>query len=230
VLFGGDDDEGAGGGEGAAPTAGAGGVEVVDAQDLGPLRLVTLRGDDAAIVATWLADHGFAAPAGLEAIAQDYLDDDWLLVAVRLRGAGGAEVRRLQPLIISFDSPRLVYPLRMSALADGPVEARVDAVAPEPLAVRGWPSRDLEPGGSGSGRLFAGPESNGRYLTSYRFAIEGDDFAEPEFVGARRSDFRQTIYEDEEVDITGRVLGIGFGALAVVALLGVAVVRRRRRT
>ena len=53
--------------------------------------MVTLRGDDAAAVGTWLDDQGFPTPEGLEPIAQEYLDDGWLLVAVRLRGAGGEE-------------------------------------------------------------------------------------------------------------------------------------------
>jgi hypothetical protein len=229
VLFGGGSLGGGSEDEGAGPAA-EGGVEVVDAQDLGPLRVVTLRGDDAAIVGTWLSDHGFETPEGLEPIAQEYLDQDWLLVAVRLNGRGGQEVSKLQPLIMSFDSDQVVYPLRMSELASGPTEARVDVIAPTPLAVRGWPARDLEePTTQGSGRLYGGRFAEGRYLTSYRFAIERDGFRDPEFVATERRDFRQTIYEYEEVDITGRVLGIGFGVLAALGLLAVWFVRRRRR-
>ncbi|HEX2086630.1 MAG TPA: DUF2330 domain-containing protein [Solirubrobacteraceae bacterium] len=230
VLFGGDDDdEETGGGGGETATAGAGGVEVVGAQDLGPLRVVTLRGDDAGIVGTWLSDHGFEPPDGLEPIAQEYLDRGWLLVAARLRGADGP-VQRVQPLIVRFPSREVVYPLRMSELAQGPTEARVDVVAPQPLAVegRGWPRRDLEePGDRGSGRIFGGPLPDGRYLTSYRFAIASGGFEDPRFVAAERDDFRQTIYEIEKVDITGRVFAIAGGALALIAVLVVLFARRR---
>lgn len=227
VLFGGRKLSGGAEDDGAT-AAGAGAVEVVDSQDLGPLRVVTLRGDDAGTVGTWLDDQGFPTPEGIEPIAQEYLDQDWLLVAVRIRAEGGGEIQKLQPLIISFDTPEVVYPLRMSKLAQGPTQARVDVVAPEPLAVEGWPKRDLRPTSSGSGRLFGGPMPNGRYLTSYRFAISSGDFQEPRFVPAERDDFRMEIVEYEEVDVTGRVFGIGFGVLAAIALVVALLVRRRR--
>ena len=231
VLFGGDDDDEAGGGDEGTRAAGAGAVEVVSAQDLGPLRVVTLRGDDADVVATWLSDHGFEAPEGLVPIAQAYLDREWLLAAIRLRAEGGEPLQRLQPLIMSFDTDRVVYPLRMSQLASAPTEARVDVVAPSPLAVRSWPARDLEkPTTTGSGRLYGGPMPNGRYLTSYRFAMSPNrpPFDDPEFVPAARKDFRQEIVEYEEVDVTGRVLGIAGGVIVVLAAAAVFVVRRRR--
>ena len=227
-LFGagGSDDEGA---TATRDETAGGGVQVVDAQDLGPLRVVTLRGDDARVVGTWLSDHGFEAPEGLENIAQEYLDRHWLLVAARLRAASGEQLQKLQPLIVSFDTDEIVYPLRMSQLAL-PAEARVDVVADGPVALRGdWPNRDLtEPSTSGTGRLYGGPWGGGRYLSSFRFAIDHEGLGDPRFVATERHDFRQSIYRYEDVDVTGRVLAAFLGALAVLALL-VVVVRRRRR-
>ena len=230
VLFGGDGIGGGSSDEGAT-AAGAGAVEVVDAQDLGPLRVVTLRGDDAAAVGTWLDDQGFPTPEGLEPIAQEYLDDGWLLVAVRLRGVDGEEVQKLQPLIISFASDEVVYPLEMSELASAPTSARVDVVAPEPLAVEGrdWPQPDLGVGSPVTGRLYAGPMPNDQYLTSFQFAIRSRSFDDPKFVSTERDDYRQVIVEYEDVDITGRVFGGVALALLLAAALVIVLVRRRRR-
>jgi hypothetical protein len=202
-LEGSDDDETGGPAGGAAPD---GGVEVVGSQDLGPLRVVTLRGDDAGLVRTWLSDHGFEPPEGIESLAQPYLDKGWVLAAVRLRGAGGREVRALQPLIMAFPAERAVFPMMGG-------EARVDVVTPEPVAVGGRPDEE---------RLFAGPMPNGRYLTSFK-ALKDD----AEFVGAERRDFQQVRYVYEEVDVTGRVLAAA-GALVLLIAGGVFLLLRRR--
>jgi hypothetical protein len=225
-LFAESGDDGEGGG---APRAtGEGAVEVVDAQQLGPLGVVTLRGDDAGVVTTWLRDHGFPVPRGLEPIAQEYLDRGWLLVAVRLRGRAGGEVRRLQPLVLRFPSDEVVYPLRMSELAAGPTRARVDVVAPEPLALRGgWPADDVDDPGDTArgGRLFGGPLPGGRYLSSFRFAIDRDGFDDPRFVAAERRDFRQVRYVYEDVALWPYALG----ALALIVAVAAGARRALRR-
>jgi uncharacterized protein DUF2330 len=227
TLFGGGG-LGAGSSEDGARGGGAGAVQVVGAQDLGPLRIVTLRGDRAATVTTWLSDHGFEAPEGLEPLAQEYLDRGWLLVAARLRAAGGEELQRLQPLIISFDSDAVVYPLRMSELGR-PTQARVDVVAPEPLAARGWPNDDLPPQNTtGGGRLFAGPQPNGQYLSSFRFVVDREGFEDPEFVPAERDDYRPEIVRYEDVDVTGWVIAGVLALLLALGALAVVVARRRR--
>lgn len=217
-VFGGGDDDQAGAPTSGAPTDTAG-VEVVDSQDLGPLRVVTLRGDNGLVVKTWLQDHGFEPPEGIETRAQPYLDKGWVLAAVRLRGAGGREVRNLQPLVMRFETERAVYPMMGG-------EARVDVVAPTPVAAGAGRDEDLSLGERGKeGRLFAGPMPDDRYLTSFRLEAEGGD---AEFVPARRRDFRQVDVVYDDVDITGRVVAGALALLAIVALAAVLVVRRRR--
>jgi hypothetical protein len=205
TLFGSDDDGAQPDGGGARATAG---VEVVGSEDLGPLRVVTLRGDDGLLVKTWLQDHGFEPPEGIERAAQPYLDKGWVLAAVRLRSAGAGEVRRLQPLVMRFPAEQAVYPMMGG-------EARVDVVAPQPVAVRGRPDEE---------RVFAGPMPDGRYVTTFEVTDDA------EFVAAERRDFRQVRYVYEEVDVTGRVLAATAGVLALVAAAIVLLVRRRRAT
>ena len=202
----GDGDDGGARPAGGAPDAAAG-VEVVGSEDLGPLRVVTLRGESGRLVETWLQDHGFEPPPGIAGDAQPYLDKGWVMAAVRLRGAGGRGVRKLQPLIMEFPARRPVYPMMGG-------EARVDVVAPEPVAVAGRPREK---------RLFAGPLPNDRYLTSFELRDDA------EFVATDRRDFRPVRYVYEEVDVTGWVVGGGLASLALAAG-AVLLFRRRGRT
>lgn len=128
-----DDGETAAGGAGSA--AGAG-VEIVGSENLGPLRVVTLRGEDAALVRTWLSDHGFDPPETIEDAAQPYLDRGWVLAAVRLRGAAGREVRSLQPLVMRLPVRRPVYPLMWTEATPPGIQARVDVIAPWPVTLQ----------------------------------------------------------------------------------------------
>ena len=225
---------GLGGGASDEDAAGGGAVEVVGEQDLGPLRIVTLRGDDAAAVGQFLEREGFPVPDGLEPLAQEYLDQGWLLVAARLRAKDGEALQRLQPLVIRFASDEVVYPLRMSELATGFTVARVDVISHTPVKLAedgGWPSRDLEDAEStGTGRIYGGPlPDEDNYLSSFRFAITGGEVDDPRFVPAERDDLRQVRYEYDNVPIGGWILLGIFGLF----LLGVGavvflVVRRRR--
>ena len=231
VLFGGGGGLGGGSADEGAAGGSARGVDVVDEQDLGPLRIVTLRGDDAAAVGTFLEEEGFETPHGLEPIAQEYLDDGWLLVAARLRSEGGEPLRALQPLVIRFASDRVVYPLRMSDLASGTPEARVDVIAHAPMKLAedgDWPSRDNEDTEqTGTGRIFGGPlPGEDNYLSSFRFVVTGPH-EDPRFVPAVRDDLRQVRYEYDNVAIGGWIL-LGLFGLFVLAVLAVVVIVRRR--
>jgi len=220
---------GAGGADddGTAAGGAAGSVEVVDSQDLGPLRVVTLRAERPGTVETWLDDHGFPVPDGLEAAVAGYVERGWLIVAVRLRAEDEAPIERLQPLIVRFATDQAVYP--MLSLGEGGAEARVDVLAPQPVAVRGWRAPDVNVGRR-PGRIFAGVFTRGRYLTSFRFVAgaPGGPTGDLELVPTERRDFRQVRVIYEDVDITGRVLLAVLGGLAAIALV-VVLLRRRRR-
>ncbi|MDQ5807318.1 MAG: DUF2330 domain-containing protein, partial [Actinomycetota bacterium] len=207
-------------------------VEVVGSQELGPLQVVTLRGEDARIVETWLEDHGFEPPEGLDAAAQRYLDRDWLLAAVRLRAAGGERLQRLQPLIMSYDTDELVYPFMQFPDTPAGLQARVDVVAPDPVDVEGRPMDDLPLSErTREGRLYAGPMPNDRYLTSFRFVSAGPGIAarDAAFVPGERRDFRQvrTVYED--VDVTGYAFAGIFAGIILGGIVAFVIVRRRNR-
>jgi hypothetical protein len=235
VLFGDEDDDEATEGTTGAPASGAGGgggVQVVDTQDLGPLRIVTLSGKRAAAVTRFLEDNGFATPDGIAPIAQDYLDRGWLLVAVRLRGKAGQGVRSFQPLRIRFATREPVYPLRFSKLAPNGSSARVDLITPWPAGVRDWADMPDEQGARPlpNGRFFAGPLPGERYLTSLRFFgnAESPD-RDPRFVRAERDDHRRVIVEEQTVALVPFIVIAIVGGLLFGALIGFVRSRRERR-
>ena len=82
-------------------------------------------------------------------------------------------------------------------------------------------SHPMRPGSWRSSRLLAVSHRRGGTLAHSR----------PEYreAGHQRSDFRQTIYEDEEVDVTGRALLATLAVVLVLGLAGWSLVRRRRR-
>jgi hypothetical protein len=132
-----------GGGGAAAPgggpeTAGAprvGGVDVLGRSTLrtrlGPLETVLVRGTSAEPLARWLRAHGFGLAPRLETALGAYTSRHWLFVAARLepsadRPLGG----EIEPLVVSFASPEIVYPMRLARLADGAEGLRLHVIAP----------------------------------------------------------------------------------------------------
>lgn len=105
--------------EGARAPAGARGPDVVSQVRLGPLEATTLAGGDLPGLRKWLTDNGYAIkPAVLEAL-NPYVRDGWAFVALRLTSTAPI-VGGLDPVRLTFRSPNLVYPMRLSVAATSP--------------------------------------------------------------------------------------------------------------
>lgn len=116
VLFDSDSDS-ASGTQAGAPGAGAG-VQAISTVDLGPMEATNLRADDPAALESWLAAHHYQMSEGLAAQVKPYVDEQWAFVAVRLTQQGKQLRGELPPLVMTFASEQLVYPMRMSRAAD----------------------------------------------------------------------------------------------------------------
>ncbi|MFD3660671.1 DUF2330 domain-containing protein [Streptomyces sp. NPDC058659] len=110
---------GYGDGAGAAPPGSAPGVGVVGRERLGPFDVARLTATDPDALGGWLRANGFELPERLTAALRPYVERTWEYVAVRLapEEKNTALSGELTPLRITFASPELVYPMRLSRLA-----------------------------------------------------------------------------------------------------------------
>lgn len=107
---------GEGGGGGPAP------VEVLERQSLGPFDVSTLAASDADALGDWLEENGYELPKGLAEVVEPYVEQGWYYVAARLRpGAASDKLGgKLDPLHVTFASDKIVYPMRVTSLAELP--------------------------------------------------------------------------------------------------------------
>jgi hypothetical protein len=108
---------------GSAALPGALPVTLLQRQALGPFDVSTLAATNASALGDWLAANGYQFPEALGTALKPYVDQHWLYVAVRLTPgkAGEALTGALDPLQVTFQSDRIIYPMRLSALARNPL-------------------------------------------------------------------------------------------------------------
>ncbi|MFD3538247.1 DUF2330 domain-containing protein [Streptomyces sp. NPDC058662] len=236
---------GRGDGAGAAPPGtGDPAVGVVGRERLGDFDVARLTATDPDALKNWLESNGFALPDRLAVEVQPYVDQKWEYVAVRLAPRDPGTVLRgdLDPLRISFDSDRLVYPMRLSRLAR----------TPQSLGLYVLADHRMEPasriGGSAPEVTFAGnvtPEPGrplaelaGRrevFLTALdqRFPEPGRIDADHELrATAADTPYRRVVYREELLTVGGGIpvwLLTAAAALVAAGLSVLAGLRRRRR-
>jgi hypothetical protein len=118
-----------GGGDEDGATAGAPPVEVIGREEIGGYDVARLEAGNAAALDRWLADNDYELPPGAAPILDEYVDEGWRFVAIRL--ASQAE-GRLKPLSVSFPTTEAVYPMRLDQLADGPINITLFTLADGP--------------------------------------------------------------------------------------------------
>jgi hypothetical protein len=227
----------------SAPHAAAppGAPNVLNQVHLGPLEATTLAGGDLAGLQKWLADNGYAIRPAVTAALDPYVRDGWSFVAMRLASTAPM-VGGLKPVRMTFQSPRFVYPMRLSAAASGPQQVTIFT-----LTDHRQQRTDADAAGQTSQVQFAGNVSSvvrdsllrelagnhGGYLTKLQIDIPKpaqitSDF---EFGNAANDDpYRQVVYVDRDVGIP--VEPILFVVLlfgAIVTAVMIVVLRRRRR-
>jgi hypothetical protein len=117
----------AGGGDDGATAAPP--VEVIGREEIGGYDVARLEAGDAAALDRWLTENDYELPPGAEPILDEYVEEGWRFVAIRL--ASEAE-GRLKPLAVSFPTSETVYPMRLDQLADGPINITLFTLADGP--------------------------------------------------------------------------------------------------
>jgi hypothetical protein len=93
-------------------------VTLLERQQLGPFDVSTLAATDANALSEWLATNGYRFPELMADALTPYVEEGWVYVAVRLTPGEGTDLTgTLDPLRVTFPSDRIVYPMRLSALA-----------------------------------------------------------------------------------------------------------------
>jgi hypothetical protein len=119
-----------------APSTGAGAPAptVVSHRFLGGYEVSVLKGGSGETLFGWLRSHAYSLPAGAQPILGRYSRRRWYFVALKLADRRGGEVK---PLAISFSSRRIVYPMRLSALAAKPIGLELFLNADGPVRTSG---------------------------------------------------------------------------------------------
>ncbi len=106
-------------GIGAPPGEGdVGGVEVLGREVVGSYETVTFRAGDTALAVEWLQEEGFIVNDTTAPFMMPYAEAGMSFVAARL--VPEADVSEIRPLKITYDHPRPMIPLRLTAVAAEP--------------------------------------------------------------------------------------------------------------
>ncbi|MFC7615616.1 DUF2330 domain-containing protein [Actinokineospora soli] len=226
-------------GDGAGGAPPGSGATVVDHVEVGPYEVAQLAGTDSTAVADWLTDNDFTLPEALGDALDPYLDEGWLVVAVRLAPKSGSLDDGLPPMRLSFQTDSPVYPMRLSATAEYDQPLRLYVLADHRMDIS-----NPAPGGGALDLVFAGQVradaaypllsrslAAPRYLTRYDGEFAPSRITDDVRITRAATDepYRATVVMTRYVQSVWPTL---LPLLAGVALLAVAVggaVWRRRR-
>lgn len=104
----------------AAPAADGenGGVTVTKREVVGPYETVQLKATDPAALAKWLSTNGFAVPADVQPVIDQYVNEKFDFLALKL--VPGKAVQDMRPVRVTTKGSNVVLPLRMVAAGTGP--------------------------------------------------------------------------------------------------------------
>ncbi|MER5306661.1 DUF2330 domain-containing protein [Streptomyces sp. NPDC002773] len=235
-----------GDGAGAPPPGKGAGVGVVGRERLGPFDVARLTATDPEALGDWLRANGFELPDRLTGALQPYVERKWEYVAVRLAPQEKDAVLQgeLTPLRITFASPELVYPMRLSRLAANPQTLGLYVLADHRMEPRSSIGGD-RPEVTFAGRIER-PEGAVSGLAGERpvhlTALE-QEFPNPALIDddhhlrtVADTPYRRVEYTDRLLTVGGGIpvwlLTVGGGLLLVAgtALLVVRAARRRAAT
>lgn len=222
------------------PGSGEAGVGVIGRERLGDFDVARLTATDPDALGDWLTANDFELPDGLTAELKPYVDQRWEYVAVRLapREPGGALRGTLDPLLIRFESDRLVYPMRLSRLARTAQSLGLYVLADhrmEPASAIGGSTPEVTFAGritpTGPVAEFAGAAPVFLTAIEQRFPVPSRISGDHELrATAGDTPYRRVVYSDELLTAAGVPVWIltVAGALVAAALAALTALRLRR--
>ncbi|MCX6808822.1 MAG: DUF2330 domain-containing protein [Candidatus Berkelbacteria bacterium] len=103
----------------------SGAVQVISKDTVDMYDTVTLKATDENALSKWLTDNGYSFPENQAANMKSYVDDGWYFVAAKISAdaigksstSGGMNNGTLTPLRLTFQSDKIIYPMKLTALA-----------------------------------------------------------------------------------------------------------------
>jgi hypothetical protein len=102
---------------GTAEVTGAGGVQVLAQEQVGPYETVQLHSTDGSALTNWLTSHGYLIAADVVPVIAAYVADQFDFLALKL--VPGKGVQSMQPVRVTSQGAALSLPLRMVAVGTG---------------------------------------------------------------------------------------------------------------
>lgn len=119
-----------------AGTEGIEAVKVLDRKKIGPYDVASVQASDAVALEHWLKANGFTLSVGAKDVIADYVRRNWVFNAIRIDTKTKEllmtqEVNKgtLVPLLFTFKSVDIIYPLKISSLNNGQTDVLLYVLA-----------------------------------------------------------------------------------------------------
>jgi hypothetical protein len=105
-----------------------------------------LEANDADALRNWLNQHNYDYPENKRHLLDYYIEKNWYFVAAKIDtqalGYAGSALKEghATPLLVTFDSPTIIYPLRISGSPAEEVQTEKIAAYSFETGTQGWPS------------------------------------------------------------------------------------------
>jgi hypothetical protein len=215
-------------------------VTILDRVQVGPYETLTLAASDSSGLTTWLAVNGFTISPAMERSLTTYVELGWTFTAVRMTSEQAID-GHVDPIRLTFDTPRLVYPMRLARAETTPQSLRIFVLDKQRVNVSKATAPTVEIDGSAT-VVWAGAMTDSRLATLGKYLTVFDiRYDEPSKQVTSDLGF---VYSTNDQDVRPEtvhykmitLLGIPVGTLLVGwTLLGMALVaghivgRRRAR-
>lgn len=221
------------------------GVRVLDSVAIGPVEATTLSASNTRGLNDWLTDNGYSLSSDTRKELPYYVSEGWSFVAVKLTSVSSSSLSgTIDPIRVTFETPELVYPMRLAAAATEAQSLRLYILDSQKMDVTKAVERTKDAGPLNAARtsVWAGPVSDptltrlGSYLTviDLKFDIPETQIATD--ISIVESTSNADLIPTVQVVRPIAVLGVPLGSLIVVwslagllLLFGALVARTRTR-
>ena len=100
-------------GDGAAASPSDTGVNVIEQVTVGIYEVTTLEAASSNDLVEWFGENDFIVPYGAEEVFQDYIDDDWIFVTMKLESPE-ENTGYVHPIHFTFNSEPPVFPMKLT--------------------------------------------------------------------------------------------------------------------